>query len=202
MNSNIYACIIRCISLLNSMFNSLLLWFIIAFEYLVYLGSMVLSTKCTVSHCQTNATKYNKWQKYADIQHQVITRTNDDIDHLFSNSQFHQWIVWYIPNISWICITKEVWGVCICVCVHLWSAGPVDINNMNLVIPVPADALTPNALQWCHNERYGIPDHQPHECLLNLLFRRRSKKTSKLGVTGLCAGNSPVTGEFPRTKGQ
>ena len=27
--------------------------------------------------------------------------------------------------------------------------------------------------------------------------RRRSKKTSKLRVTGLCAGNSTVTGEFP-----
>ena len=27
--------------------------------------------------------------------------------------------------------------------------------------------------------------------------RRRSKKASKLCVTGLCAGNSPVTGEFP-----
>ena len=36
----------------------------------------------------------------------------------------------------------------------------------------------------------------PH-CLLNRWFRRRSKKTSKLRVTGLCAGNSPVTGEFP-----
>ena len=29
------------------------------------------------------------------------------------------------------------------------------------------------------------------------LFRRRSKKTSKLHFTGLCEGNSPVTGEFP-----
>ena len=29
------------------------------------------------------------------------------------------------------------------------------------------------------------------------LFRRRSKKTSKLRVTGLCMGNSPGTGEFP-----
>ena len=27
--------------------------------------------------------------------------------------------------------------------------------------------------------------------------RRRSKKASKLRVTGFCAGNSPVTGEFP-----
>ena len=31
--------------------------------------------------------------------------------------------------------------------------------------------------------------------LLRRLFRRRSKKTSKLRVTGLCAGNSPVTGQ-------
>ena len=29
------------------------------------------------------------------------------------------------------------------------------------------------------------------------LFMRRSKKTSKLRVAGLRAGNSPVTGEFP-----
>ena len=28
------------------------------------------------------------------------------------------------------------------------------------------------------------------------ILGRRSKKTSKLRVTGLCAGNSPVTGEF------
>ena len=31
----------------------------------------------------------------------------------------------------------------------------------------------------------------------NRLFRRRSTKTSKLRVTGHCAGNSPVIGEFP-----
>ena len=35
------------------------------------------------------------------------------------------------------------------------------------------------------------------DCLLNRLFRRRSKKTSNLRVTGLCEGESPVTGEFP-----
>ena len=52
------------------------------------------------------------------------------------------------------------------------------------------------SLQWCHNERDGISNHQPHDCSLNRLFRRRSKKTSKLCVTSLCKGNSPVTGEF------
>ena len=54
-----------------------------------------------------------------------------------------------------------------------------------------------DALQWRHNERDSLSNHQPHDCLLNRLFGRRSKKTSKLNVTGLCVGNSPVTGEFP-----
>ena len=48
--------------------------------------------------------------------------------------------------------------------------------------------------------RDGVSNHQPHDCLLNGLFRRRSKKTSKLRVTGLFEGNSPVTGEFPAQK--
>ena len=52
-------------------------------------------------------------------------------------------------------------------------------------------------LQWRHNGDDSVSNHQPHDCLLNRLFRCRSKKTSKLRVTGLCAGNSPVTGEFP-----
>ena len=54
-----------------------------------------------------------------------------------------------------------------------------------------------SALQWRHNERDGVSTHQPHDCLLNRLFRCRSYKTSKLRVTGLCEGNSPLTGEFP-----
>ena len=52
-------------------------------------------------------------------------------------------------------------------------------------------------LQWRHNGHDSVSNHQPHYCLLNRLFRRRSKKTSKLCVTGLCAGNSQGTGEFP-----
>ena len=51
-------------------------------------------------------------------------------------------------------------------------------------------------LQWRHNGRESVSNHQSNDCLLNPLFRRRSKKTSKLCVTGLCAGNSPGAGEF------
>ena len=43
----------------------------------------------------------------------------------------------------------------------------------------------------------SVSNHQSPDCLLNRLFKRRSKKTSKLRVTGLCVGNSPVAGEFP-----
>ena len=52
-------------------------------------------------------------------------------------------------------------------------------------------------LQWRHKGRDSVSNHQPRDCLLNRLFRRRSKKTSKHPVIGLCAGNSPLTGEFP-----
>ena len=47
------------------------------------------------------------------------------------------------------------------------------------------------------NQSYGVSNHQQrHDCLLNHSFRGRSNKSSKLRVTGPCAGNSPVTGEF------
>ena len=48
--------------------------------------------------------------------------------------------------------------------------------------------ITPT-LQWRQNGHDSVSNHQPHDCFLNRLFRRISKKTSKLRVTG--------TGEFP-----
>ena len=55
-------------------------------------------------------------------------------------------------------------------------------------------------LQWRHNKHDDVSNHQPHDCFLNRLFRQRSKKISKLRVTGLCVGNSPGNGEFPAEK--
>ena len=40
--------------------------------------------------------------------------------------------------------------------------------------------------QWRHNWWNGISNHQPHHCLLNCLFRCRSKKPSKFHLTGIC----------------
>ena len=60
------------------------------------------------------------------------------------------------------------------------------------VFSVPCFGCRP--LQWRHSDHDCVSNHQPRGCLLNSLFRRRSKKTSKLRVTGLCVGR---TGEFP-----
>ena len=50
------------------------------------------------------------------------------------------------------------------------------------------------SLQWRYNEHDGVSNHQRLYCLPNCLFRHRSKKTSKLRVTG--------DRWIPRTKGQ
>ena len=63
-------------------------------------------------------------------------------------------------------------------------------------------ALSP--LQWRHKEHDGVSSYQRLDCLINHLFRRKSKETSKLRVTGLCEVvhrgpvNSPHKGPVTR----
>ena len=71
------------------------------------------------------------------------------------------------------------------------GACPVLQNVAIRGIIVELAPLTHLLYKWRHNGRDSGSNHQPHDCLLKRLFRRRSKKTSKLRVTGLCAGNSP-----------
>ena len=87
-----------------------------------------------------------------------------------------------------------------CYSTGLWARNAQVIGGFHT--QMASNVMYPNGdiiitLHWRHNECDGISNHQPHYCLLNCLFRRRSKRTSKLHVTGLCAGNSLVTGEFP-----
>ena len=77
---------------------------------------------------------------------------------------------------------------------HSYPFSPISLppqyDNMDQsVLTVWSPSTIP--LHWRHNDHDGVSNHQPHGCLLNRLFGRRSKKTSKLHVTGLCAGNSP-----------
>ena len=97
------------------------------------------------------------------------------------------------------CIIGPLWGI------HRWTSQRVCAAIFFGIFcavaradgwpysSIPGDTT----LQWRHNDRVGASNHQPHDCLLNRLFRRRSKKISKLRVAGLCEGNSPGTGESP-----
>ena len=82
---------------------------------------------------------------------------------------------------------------------HKWSFI-MHVCNVSIILfrPQYVNIMT---LLWCHNGRDCISNHQPHYCLLNRLFRWRSKKTSKLRIIGLCDGNSAVTSEFPSQTG-
>ena len=57
-------------------------------------------------------------------------------------------------------------------------------------------------LQWRHNERDGVSNLQPHDCLLNRLFKAQIKENIK------ATRHWPLCGEFngdwwiPRTNGQ
>ena len=79
---------------------------------------------------------------------------------------------------------------------HCWlsSISPYGVN-----LPQWA-CCAMGTLHWRHNELDGVSDHQPHDCLLTCLFRHRSKKTSKLRVTGLCEGNSPGPANCPHKR--
>ena len=50
-------------------------------------------------------------------------------------------------------------------------------------------------LQWRHNEHDGVSNHQPHNCLLNYIFRTDQRKHQRSAVLALLRA-------IPRTNGQ
>ena len=114
--------------------------------------------------------------------------------HLYAvYCRFHKVKYWYLKDSPW----NDKLGVC------LKMNETIKIYHIENVLLLPrqswpVDALLKRpALRWRHNGLDSVRNHQLHDCLLNRSFGHRSKKTSKLRVTGLCVGNSPVTGEFP-----
>ena len=108
--------------------------------------------------------------------------------------------------VSTVCCFGVVWH---------WSVLPISVRVISLVLRQSIDVdrasqelwriweNTPQIpaphgfsvncsepLHWRHNDQDSVSNHQPHGCLLSRLFRGRSKKTSKLRVTSICAGNS------------
>ena len=108
-----------------------------------------------------------------------------------------QWVFFKL-SVSLI-YSFDLWNV---TCFYLRAHGDylVWLRYVDFGVVIYPGAPNPayrETLQWRHNERNGVSNHRPRDCLLNRLFRRRSDKTSKLRATGRCEGNSTVTGEFP-----
>ena len=79
------------------------------------------------------------------------------------------------------------------------------INSANPATPTPTPppwlgSQTHYALHWLHNERDGVSNHWPHDCLLNSLFRRRSRKYQSSASLAFVRGihRSPVNSPHKR----
>ena len=99
---------------------------------------------------------------------------------------YDMWSVQNIQRQAWIptkYIHQHYWTF------HLQSIVQDFKRRQNM--KTPTNLFSVVTLHRRHNDHGGVSNHQPHGCLLKRLFRRKSKKTSKLRVTGLCVGNSP-----------
>ena len=94
-------------------------------------------------------------------------------------------------------VTFGVWRLILFHC--LWSKSLENMAKRITLTPILTKQINIVyiSLQWRQNEGDGVSNNQPRDCYLNRLFWRRRKKSSKLHVTTLCEGNSPVIGEFP-----
>ena len=131
---------------------------------------------------------------FDDARHVVLNKISAGVPFPYKKRLIS--IVWLLCNIfaAWKLAQLSLPAVNTTV---VFSKTPSQYTGCIMPLQSSYPVWTLSVLQWRHNERDGVWDHQPHDCLLNGLFRRKSKKTSKLCVTGLCVGNSPVTGEFP-----
>ena len=122
-------------------------------------------------------------------------------------------VIFYLNQITHILIHKQVLHLMLYSTVHYCSCISICVNPYQkhiswdvlykwmgicktfIMLPYKTMLLASSyhsiSLLWRHNEHDSVSYHQPRGCLLDRLFRRRSKKTSKLRVTGLCVGNSP-----------
>ena len=114
-----------------------------------------------------------------------VTRNFDVFfDRRLNKQLSKQWWVWWFETPS-----RPLWRHCNALI--MWNFYGLRQIVSNIAI----------SLWWRHNDHDNVSNHQPREGLLNRSFRRRSKKTSKVRVTGLCVWNSPGPVNSPQ-KGQ
>ena len=136
------------------------------------------------------------WQRSGLTLAQVMSIDNKTLpEPMLTNYQWHflvfPWGKFRRNCSTYVCLTSVI------------SYGTTDLDQHSFDI-IASCWQAPSPSQWRHNGRNGVSNHQPPDCLLNHLFRRRSNKISKLRVTALCAGihrwpvNSPHKGPVTR----
>ena len=151
--------------------------------FILYHSSSLKLSSCILSH--SFSLKLSSWLSVL-LQQVVVTNIPDNKFH--GDNMGHTWIISAPGRPHFGPINRAImWYYLTILTCHRWDSK--DRMAVNL------------AVQWRHNVYGSVSNYQPRGCLLNRLFRRRSKKTSKLRVTGLCAGNSPGSVNSP-TKGQ
>ena len=143
------------------------------FSHIIWLKAMILDRK-------------DKAMKMPNMLLRAL-KTSCNVSAKLSMSLFDEYVA---PIFTY---DSSLWGIPNALNLLYLDDQPEDRDTRVTV----TDVLQTCSLRWRHNDHAGVSNHQPHGCLLNRLFSRKSKKTSKLRVTGLCAGNSPGTGEFP-----
>ena len=118
-------------------------------------------------------------------------RTDGRADKPFPWVRQHRWRIGETKTSYIICTVS--WLTKICPSFNV-ASQPQSINISDVMRSTMASQIS---LQWRHNERDCVSNHRRLDSLSKRLFRRRSKKTSKLRFIGLCEGISLVTGEFP-----
>ena len=168
--------------------------------YVMYVDAIVASIRECYAKIIFKKWNMRKCEKFATYKRSSGIEVYYRCENLCLYINMHKDYLWvYVPSLHSspaLCPTELTSFLCkVIICRTLTPIGLI----RKYQTPKPDVSNKPHllALQCRPNECHGASYHQPHECLRNRLFRRRSNKTAKFRVTGLCAGNSPVTGEFP-----
>ena len=155
-----------------------------------------LLSLCRLSSRQPVVPPVQKWH-YNNIR--VVTFFKFDINIIIRRGNLHLNVI-VVRKQAPFCrryfqVHFREWKFCILLKFHFSLSLRVQLKKISIGLD---NGLASNrrqaiiSLQWRLNGHDGISNHQPHDCLLNRLFGRRSKKTWKLRITGLCAGNPPI----------
>ena len=119
--------------------------------------------------------------------------------------------VWYSRNIcEMLLYNQQLWANIRCldfsprgkiiVKQDYWLCHPVPIDGVDYPASLLCSGVYGAHLKHCNDVTMGAMASQITSLTIvysTIYSRRRSNEISKLRVTGLCEGNSPVTGEFP-----